>query len=49
MRTVSTAYSGMPSARATIVRDRRLRQPGHEAGEQLAHRALGQRLEVERQ
>ena len=48
VRTVSTAYSGMPSARADDRRDRRLRQARHEPGEQLAHVRLGQRLEVDR-
>ena len=38
IRTVSTAYSGMPSARATIASTSGLREPGHEAGEELAHR-----------
>ena len=46
IRTVSTAYSGMPSARATIAATAGSGQAGHEAGEQLAHRRLGQRLEV---
>ena len=48
IRTVSTAYSGMPSARATMASIGRLGQSRHEAGQELAHRRLGQRLEVER-
>ena len=38
IRTVSTAYSGMPSARARIALDGVLGQARHEAVEQLAHR-----------
>ena len=38
----------MPSARATIGAHGGVREPRHEAREELAHRRLGQRLEVER-
>ena len=48
IRTVSTAYSGMPSARATIASTACFGQARHEPGEQLAHRRLRQRLEVQR-
>ena len=41
IRTVSTAYSGMPSARATIAATAGSGRPGHEPAEQLAHRRLG--------
>ncbi len=39
IRTVSTAYSGMPSARATIASTAAAGQARHEPGQQLAHRA----------
>ena len=48
MRTVSTAYSGMPSARSTIGANGCFGQPGDQAGEQLAHVRVGQRLEIDR-
>ena len=48
MRTVSTAYSGTPSARARICSRSVVGKPGHEAGQELLHRLLRQRLEVER-
>ena len=44
-RTVSTAYRGMPSARSRIARCPR-GQARHEAGEELPHRWVGQRLEA---
>ena len=44
---VSTAYSGMPSARATIVARPAAWQPGRERPEDLAHRIVGERLEGE--
>ena len=48
IRTVSTAYSGI-AVRARHDRpDGALRQPGHQAREQLAHGRLGQRLQEER-
>ena len=48
MRTVSTAYSGTPSARAEDLVADVGREPRHEPGEELLHRLRRQRLEVER-
>ena len=43
IRTVSTAYSGIPSARATIARIAAASgRPGHEAGEQRPHGGSGE-------
>ena len=47
IRIVSTAYRGMPSARATIVARPARLEPGRERLEDLAHRVVGERLEGE--
>ena len=48
IRTVSTAYSGTPSALARICARSVSGSPGTEPGQQLLHRLLGERLEIER-
>ena len=45
---VSTAYSGIPSARATTVATAFSGMPGTRPAKQLAHVRFGQRLEIER-
>ena len=47
IRTVSTAYSGTPSARSRICAAQAGRQAGDEPVEQLAHRLLRERVEVD--
>ena len=48
MRTVSTAYSGMPSARSRICVVSSCGSPGASPAEKIVHGWLGQRLEEDR-